>query len=49
MPFEPANRISRLPPYVLGKLKQLIYEHRKLGRDVIDLNMGNPSDPPPGL
>ena len=48
MAFEPANRISRLPLYALGKLKQLIYEHRKLGRDVIDLNMGNPSDPPPG-
>jgi len=47
MNIEPANRIERLPPYVLGRLKQLIYERRKAGADVIDLNMGNPSDPPP--
>jgi len=36
-----------LPPYVLGKLKQLIYDRRKTGVDVIDLNMGNPTDAPP--
>lgn len=42
-----ANRIERLPPYVLGRLKQLIYERRKSGADVIDMNMGNPSDAPP--
>jgi alanine-synthesizing transaminase len=47
MEIEPAPRIARLPPYVLGRLKQLIYERRKAGADVIDLNMGNPSDPPP--
>ena len=47
MKIEPANRIQRLPPYILGRLKQLIYERRKAGADVIDLNMGNPSDPPP--
>ena len=42
-----ASRIERLPPYVLGRLKQLIYERRKAGADVIDMNMGNPSDAPP--
>ena len=47
MKIQPANRIERLPPYVLGRLKQLIYDHRRAGKDVIDLNMGNPSDPPP--
>ena len=47
MNFHPANRIERLPPYVLGRLKQLIYDRRKAGADVIDLTMGNPSDPPP--
>lgn len=47
MNIEVANRIERLPPYVLGRLNQLIYERRKAGADVIDLNMGNPSDPPP--
>jgi len=47
MKFQPANRIERLPPYVLARLKQLIYERRRDGADVIDLNMGNPMDPPP--
>lgn len=47
MDIKPASRIDRLPPYVLGRLKQLIYERRKGGADVIDLNMGNPSDAPP--
>lgn len=49
MQIEPANRIHRLPPYVLGRLKQLIYERRKAGADVIDLNMGNPADAPPDV
>ena len=47
MKIQPASRIRRLPPYVLGRLKQLIYERRTQGADVIDLNMGNPSDAPP--
>ncbi|MCC6682789.1 MAG: aminotransferase class I/II-fold pyridoxal phosphate-dependent enzyme [Phycisphaeraceae bacterium] len=47
MEIKPASRIERLPPYVLGRLKQMIYERRKAGADVIDLNMGNPTDAPP--
>ena len=47
MKIQPANRIDRLPTYILGRLKQLIYERRKAGFDVIDMNMGNPSDAPP--
>jgi len=47
MEIKPASRIDRLPPYVLGKLKQLIYDRRRAGADVIDMNMGNPSDAPP--
>ncbi|MEX2213704.1 MAG: aminotransferase class I/II-fold pyridoxal phosphate-dependent enzyme [Phycisphaeraceae bacterium] len=49
MKIRPASRIDRLPPYVLGKLKQMIYDRRKAGADVIDLNMGNPTDPPPDV
>src|SRR5690606_22121554 len=45
MKITPATRIERLPPYVLGRLKQMILERRQAGADVIDLNMGNPSDP----
>jgi alanine-synthesizing transaminase len=47
MQIKVASRIERLPPYILGRLKQMIYERRKAGADVIDMNMGNPSDPPP--
>jgi alanine-synthesizing transaminase len=47
MDIQVANRIERLPPYILGKLKQLIYERRRDGADIIDMNMGNPADPPP--
>jgi alanine-synthesizing transaminase len=47
MKIQVASRIERLPPYMLGKLKHLIYERRKAGADVIDMNMGNPSDAPP--
>jgi alanine-synthesizing transaminase len=47
MKIEVAHRITRLPPYMLGRLKQLTYEKRKAGYDVIDLNMGNPNDPTP--
>src|SRR5690606_39802757 len=47
MDIQLASRIERLPPYVLGRLKQMILERRQAGADVIDLNMGNPSDPPP--
>jgi len=32
---------------MLGRLKQLTYDKRKAGYDVIDLNMGNPNDPTP--
>ena len=46
MQIKVANRIDRLPPYVLNQLKTLIYECRKGGADVIDMNMGNPTDPP---
>jgi alanine-synthesizing transaminase len=47
MDIQLASRIERLPPYVLNRLKNLIHERRQAGADVIDLNMGNPSDPPP--
>jgi len=47
MDIEVAHRITRLPPYMLGRLKKLTYERRKAGHDVIDLNMGNPNDPTP--
>ncbi len=47
-PFEVrlANRVLRLPPYMFGRINNLLYEKRVAGSDVIDLGMGNPSDAP---
>src|SRR5690606_11703244 len=41
-----ADRVHRLPPYLLGRINALLYRKRRAGDDVIDLGMGNPSDPP---
>ena len=41
-----ASRVLRLPPYMFGRINHLLYEKRRAGSDVIDLGMGNPSDPP---
>ena len=40
-------RLRRLPPYLFGRLNALKHRQRVDGVDVIDLGMGNPSDPPP--
>ena len=47
-PFEVklASRVLRLPPYMFGRINNLLYEKRRSGKDVIDLGMGNPSDAP---
>ncbi|MBI1927284.1 hypothetical protein HYR99_23960, partial [Candidatus Poribacteria bacterium] len=42
-----SKRLHRLPPYMLGKLKQLTHERRQGGIDIIDLGMGNPDKPTP--
>ncbi len=44
-----AERVRRLPPYLFGKINKLKYEKRVAGVDVIDLGMGNPTDPPDPL
>lgn len=41
-----AERVKRLPPYLFGKINKLKYEKRVAGVDIIDLGMGNPTDPP---
>jgi alanine-synthesizing transaminase len=47
--IEPATRITRLPPYLFGRLNALKLAKRQQGADIIDLGMGNPSDPAPPL
>jgi len=44
-----ATRVLRLPPYLFGRINNLLYQKRRGGSDVIDLGMGNPSDPPTDL
>jgi len=44
--LEVAPRVRGLPPYLFGKINDLKYRKRRDGIDVIDLGMGNPTDPP---
>lgn len=44
-----AERVKRLPAYLFAQINRLLYEKRRSGDDVIDLGMGNPSDPPQDL
>ena len=44
-----ADRLKRLPPYLFGKINKVKYDKRVAGIDVIDLGMGNPTDPPDPL
>jgi alanine-synthesizing transaminase len=46
---EYAPRVHRLPPYLFGRINGLLYQKRRAGQDVIDMGMGNPSDPPDPL
>src|SRR3954469_14660329 len=43
----PPPRISRLPPYLFGRINKMKYDKRVAGIDIIDLGMGNPTDPTP--
>ena len=42
-----SSRILRLPPYLFGRINKMKYEKRVAGVDIIDLGMGNPTDPTP--
>lgn len=44
--IEVASRVERLPSYLFGRINALMYQKRRAGADVIDMGMGNPSDPP---
>jgi alanine-synthesizing transaminase len=47
--IEPAQRITRLPPYLFGRINALKLSMRQAGADIIDLGMGNPADPAPQI
>ncbi|GAA4642930.1 LL-diaminopimelate aminotransferase [Pontixanthobacter gangjinensis] len=40
-------RMKRLPPYVIAEVNAMRAAARAEGRDIIDLGMGNPDQPPP--
>ena len=40
-------RMKRLPPYVIAEVNAMRHAARQAGRDIIDLGMGNPDQPPP--
>src|SRR5690349_10253374 len=40
-------RIQRLPPYLFGRINKMKYDKRVAGIDIIDLGMGNHTDPTP--
>ncbi len=41
-----SDRMKRLPVYLFARINKLTYDKRRAGDDVIDMSMGNPSDPP---
>ena len=40
-------RMKRLPPYVIAEVNAMRHAARQAGKDIIDLGMGNPDQPPP--
>ncbi|MEP5938057.1 MAG: LL-diaminopimelate aminotransferase [Erythrobacter sp.] len=40
-------RMKRLPPYVIAEVNGMRHAARQAGKDIIDLGMGNPDQPPP--
>ena len=45
--IEVSARIARLPPYLFGRINKMKHQMRVAGIDIIDLGMGNPTDPTP--
>src|SRR2546430_14749337 len=45
--IEVSSRIPRLPPYLFARINKMKYDKRVAGGDIIDLGMGNPTDPTP--
>jgi len=46
-PVTVARRMDRLPPYLFGQINAAKIAKRRDGVDIIDLGMGNPTDPTP--
>jgi len=44
--IEPAQRITRLPPYLFGRLNAVKHAKRQQGDDIVDLGMATPPTVP---
>jgi len=42
-----SDRMNQLPPYLFGKINRIKDQKRRDGIDIIDMAMGNPTDPTP--
>jgi LL-diaminopimelate aminotransferase len=49
MRIEKANRIDQIPPYLFAEIDRKKEEMRRKGMDLIDLGIGDPDLPTPGL
>lgn len=49
MPFQRAQRLERLPPYLFIEIDRKKRAARAAGRDVIDFGVGDPDRPTPGF
>jgi LL-diaminopimelate aminotransferase len=49
MPFTPSERLKRLPPYLFAEFERKRAQLEKQGKDVVNLGIGDPDQPPPKL
>ncbi len=49
MPFAPSDRLKRLPPYLFAEFERKRAALEKEGRDIVNLGIGDPDQPPPRL
>ncbi|MFT3787305.1 MAG: aminotransferase class I/II-fold pyridoxal phosphate-dependent enzyme [Tepidisphaeraceae bacterium] len=47
--IETSARIARLPPYLFAHINKMKLQKRQQNIDIIDLGMGNPTDPTPDV
>jgi len=47
--FAPSDRLRRLPPYLFAELERKRAALEKAGKDIINLGIGDPDQPPPRL
>jgi LL-diaminopimelate aminotransferase len=49
MPFAPSDRLKKLPPYLFAEFERKRAALEKQGRDIVNLGIGDPDQPPPRL